>query len=247
MHTPHISICTARAAMRFAVLAQLLLCPLLTACAINDRGLILRRDYQNASFHLTELRAVGLILSADPLDRSLTLGTSRRWLLFTRTNPTSLEPLEPIACPHTDTSVNPDPFLLSPSPPPPLSQLGHPIAIHTESLGLRLEHNALATGLHGGLLQRTVLLAAAARAPPIDCARAVPTPAHPPGLFVLSVNTRHPEVARAIAATSARARIAPDSTSTTTSTSIPTAAPQPTSPRSPKLPPTHKEHPHEPH
>jgi hypothetical protein len=128
---------------------------LCAGCAVNDRGLVTTRLYENDTAYVLRLEAWGGHLITNVVDAGLTIGRSRRLYVYPKPRPAG----PPLAAPpvfpsNTDTRLRE----VETEARAGLPVLGDPVALVTEDAGLALHLNRLRTGIMLGARSARALL-----------------------------------------------------------------------------------------
>ncbi len=127
---------------------------LCTGCAVNDRGLVTTRLYENDTAYVLRLEAWGGHLITNTVDAGLTIGRSRR--LYVYPKPAGAQLAVPPAFPsETDTRLREVPGIKAGAA---LGASSDPVALVTEDAGLALHLNRLRTGVLLGARSASALL-----------------------------------------------------------------------------------------
>ncbi|MGH8525556.1 MAG: hypothetical protein ACREXY_15545 [Gammaproteobacteria bacterium] len=133
----------------------LILC-LCTGCAVNDRGLVTTRLYENDTAYVLRLKAWGGHLITNTVDAGVTIGRSRRLYVYPKPRPTGAQLTVPPVFPSgADTHLR---EVRGTEARARLGALSDPVALVTEDAGLALHLNRLRTGVLLGARSASALL-----------------------------------------------------------------------------------------
>ncbi len=122
---------------------------LFAGCAVNDRGLVSTRLYENDTAYVLRLEAWGGHLITNAADAGLTIGRSRRLYVYPKERPAGAPlPLPPVFPSETDTHLREVQAIEAGGGRGALSD---PVALVTEDAGLTLHLNRLRTGILFGV------------------------------------------------------------------------------------------------
>ncbi|MGQ0445678.1 MAG: hypothetical protein ACT4O2_11285 [Beijerinckiaceae bacterium] len=129
---------------------------LCTGCAVNDRGLVTTRLYENDTAYVLRLEAWGGHLITNTVDAGLTIGRSRRLYVYPKPRPAGIQLAVPPVFPsETDTRLREVPAIKDGAA---LGASSDPVALVTEDAGLALRLNRLRTGVLLGARSASALL-----------------------------------------------------------------------------------------
>lgn len=113
-------------------------------CAVNDRGLVTTRLYENDTAYVLRLEAWGGHLITNVVDAGLTIGRSRRLYVYPKQRSAGAAlPVPPVFPSETDTRLR---EVRGTEARAGLGALSDPVALVTEDAGLALHLNRLRTG-----------------------------------------------------------------------------------------------------
>ncbi len=138
-----------------AGMIALTLC-LCAGCAVNDRGLVTTRLYENDTAYVLRLEAWGGHLITNTVDAGLTIGRSRRLYVYPKPRPAGAQfAVPPVFPSEADTRLR---EVRGTEARAGLAALSDPVALISEDAGLALHLNRLRTGVLLGARSASALL-----------------------------------------------------------------------------------------
>jgi hypothetical protein len=125
-------------------------------CAINDKGLVDVESYESETARAVQLRAWGFIVSTTPVDRGFTIGFSKKAYVFQKRD-IVVERSHDIKSQFLDVWQAGGLALSKTNPPECLGNLGIPVAIVSEQIGVSFDMNSQRAGVTIGLKQEQAI------------------------------------------------------------------------------------------